>query len=301
MRLLDWLTAERVTVPVSGGSLEEVLAELARGLPSSLLSGEDGRRKFARDVAFGSRGEVLRLHSLMVGVVVEQEGLTRPLAFLGISPSGFRVTAEGKETPGEAQALLLILVPGRSSSFRARVVPELRRFFSDEVRVGALLEADTPEEVLAVPGLAALEFPEHATVAEALDPVQYRVYPETPVEELVGLMIRRELHAVPVVGEGYEVLGIVTTGDLLRHLLARSRKEEEREGTARDVMTRTVLCVSEDQELREVSQLMVNRDVEQLPVVRDGQLVGFITRDTALASLFAGAAAAAGNDRSTSK
>jgi CBS domain-containing protein len=53
-------------------------------------------------------------------------------------------------------------------------------------------------------------------------------------------------------------------------------------------MTRTVLCVSEDQELREVSQLMVNRDVEQLPVVREGQLVGFITRDSALSALFGG-------------
>jgi CBS domain-containing protein len=51
-------------------------------------------------------------------------------------------------------------------------------------------------------------------------------------------------------------------------------------------MTRAVLCVSEDQELREVAQLMVNRDVEQLPVVRDGQLVGFITRDSVLAALF---------------
>jgi predicted transcriptional regulator len=30
---------------------------------------------------------------------------------------------------------------------------------------------------------------------------------------------------------------------------------------------------------------MVNRDVAQLPVVREGELIGFLTRDTALQRL----------------
>ncbi|HSG49985.1 MAG TPA: CBS domain-containing protein, partial [Longimicrobiales bacterium] len=156
----------------------------------------------------------------------------------------------------------------------------------------SLLAAPDPRAALNVPGLDRLRFPEQPQVAEAVQAVRYRVYPETPVAELVDLMIRRSLHAVPVVGEGYEVLGIVTTGDALEHLLARARTGGEEEGTARDIMTRAVLCVSEEQELREVAQLMVNRDVEQLPVVREGQLVGFITRDSVLEALFGGAPAA---------
>jgi CBS domain-containing protein len=51
-------------------------------------------------------------------------------------------------------------------------------------------------------------------------------------------------------------------------------------------MTRTVLCVSEDQSLLEAANLMVNRDVEQLPVVREGELIGFLTRDAILRILF---------------
>ena len=54
---------------------------------------------------------------------------------------------------------------------------------------------------------------------------------------------------------------------------------------ARDVMTRSVLCVSEDQTLVDVASLMVNRDVEQLPVVREGELVGFVTREAVLRAL----------------
>ena len=43
-------------------------------------------------------------------------------------------------------------------------------------------------------------------------------------------------------------------------------------------MTRQVLCVSPDQPLAEVASLMMNKDVERVPVVRDGRLVGFLTR-----------------------
>jgi CBS domain-containing protein len=43
--------------------------------------------------------------------------------------------------------------------------------------------------------------------------------------------------------------------------------------------------VSEDQTLVDAANMMVNRDVEQLPVVRDGELVGFVTRKSILRAL----------------
>ena len=131
-------------------------------------------------------------------------------------------------------------------------------------------------------------------VEHALTSVRYRVYPDTPFEEVLDLIVRRQLHAVPVVGEAYEVLGIITTGDALGTLLSSVRGREGGSGEAgsglkaRDVMTRTVLCVSEDQLLTEAAQMMANRDVEQLPVVREGALVGFLTRDSVLIALRGG-------------
>jgi CBS domain-containing protein len=44
------------------------------------------------------------------------------------------------------------------------------------------------------------------------------------------------------------------------------------------VMTRQVLCVSPDQPLAEVASLMTNKDVDRVPVVQEGRLVGFLTR-----------------------
>ena len=128
-------------------------------------------------------------------------------------------------------------------------------------------------------------------VEHAFDAVQYRVYPETPLTEVVDLMVRRTLHAIPVVGEQYEVLGIITTGDALDRVLREGpgedgeSREERGALTARDVMTRAVLCVSETQPLLDAARMMVNRNVEQLPVVRDGERIGLITRDAVLGAL----------------
>lgn len=129
------------------------------------------------------------------------------------------------------------------------------------------------------------------SVEYVFDAVQYRVYPDTPWVEVVDLMVRRRARAIPVVGEQYEVLGIITTGDALRRVLRDGPSDDTTgsEGgnglTARDVMTRAVLCVSETQPLLDAARIMMNRDVEQLPVVRDGELIGLITRDAILRAL----------------
>lgn len=121
-------------------------------------------------------------------------------------------------------------------------------------------------------------------VEHALTPLSYRIYSDTPVTEVIQLMLRRGLRAVPVVGKELEVLGVITAGDLLPFALpdASEGAEGGKEGepTARDVMTRSVLCVSEEQTLLEASRAMLGREVGQLPVVREGELIGFIDRMT---------------------
>ena len=128
-------------------------------------------------------------------------------------------------------------------------------------------------------------------VEHAFEAVQYRVYPDTPLAEVVDLMVRRGTGAIPVVGEQYEVLGIIRTGDALTRVLRDGPGEEDEGGeqraalTAGDIMTRAVLCVSETEPLLDAARMMLHREVEQLPVVRDGELIGLITRDAVLAAL----------------
>ena len=123
-------------------------------------------------------------------------------------------------------------------------------------------------------------------VEDVVEPIQYRVYPDTPYSEVADLMVRRELQAIPVVGEDYEFLGVITTGEAMNEFVSQARAESVGGGsatsppepTAREIMTRTVMCISEEQSLIEAASIMVNRDVEQLPVIREGEIVGLLTR-----------------------
>ncbi|MGI9625576.1 MAG: CBS domain-containing protein [Longimicrobiales bacterium] len=133
--------------------------------------------------------------------------------------------------------------------------------------------------------LSDIAYADTTLVEHAVTPLSFRIYPDTPISEVVELMLRRNIDAVPVVGGDHEVLGVITAGDILPHRvpdgeLAREAPPEAL--TARDLMTRSVLCVTEEQSLAEASRAMVNRGVEQLPIVREGELVGFLERRTVL-------------------
>lgn len=128
-------------------------------------------------------------------------------------------------------------------------------------------------------------------VEDVIEPVSHRISPDTKLADVIDLIVRRRVGAVPVVGDRSEVLGIITSGDALDQVLRGSATEDGVSGdqlTARDVMTRTVLCVSEGQPIIEAAHMMVHKKVEQLPVVRDGELVGMVTRSKVLRALHLG-------------
>ena len=111
--------------------------------------------------------------------------------------------------------------------------------------------------------------------------------PSMSVGELADMLVRRRLRAVPVIDEEGIILGMVTDHQVMLHLLPMLDEDKSvsravgpslKVGEVRDIMERTVLCVNETEPLADVIRLMLDKELERLPVVRDGQLVGFITR-----------------------
>jgi CBS domain-containing protein len=297
MKLADLLLDDWIAIPMHVGDLGEALHVLLSRLSGAGLRAEGDVARLAADLASGSAGELVRVNADVVLVLGRVEGLEAMSVTLGVSAAPFRVT-QGKAA-GTARAVLVLLTPRALQTIRSEVVPTLVRVLRDEERTRRLLAADTVVEVRALRELMDTELRERHLVGDALTPARYRVRPDTPLLEVVDLMVRRELRAVPVVGERLEVLGLITVGDALKELIPRRGagaqpkpgEEAERPGAAlqaRDVMTRSVLCVSEDQPLIDAASMMMNRGVDQLPVVREGELVGFLTRDAILKLLFTG-------------
>jgi CBS domain-containing protein len=121
------------------------------------------------------------------------------------------------------------------------------------------------------------------------------VHPDTPVGELVRILLERDLRSVPVVDDD-RLVGIVTNRDLVERAglsarvellaaLGGAALERELAGsparvrTAGDVMTRDVVRVSPDESLERAAHTMAEHRIKRLPVVdAGGRLVGIISR-----------------------
>ncbi len=128
---------------------------------------------------------------------------------------------------------------------------------------------------------------------------------DTPLSDVVELLLRRDVKALPVLDPRRRVVGIITGGDLLTRGGVGLRLSIERELdpgalreqfralargrlTARDVMTRHVHTVGPDTDLATVIRLMAAHRVKRLPVV-DGEktLVGIVSRADVLRTIAA--------------
>lgn len=138
------------------------------------------------------------------------------------------------------------------------------------------------------------------------------VGPDTEVRTVARRLIERRISAVPVVDHEDRILGIVSEGDLMRRpesdterhpswwlaLLAmpeeKARDYLKSHGlTAKDLMSRDVVTVAEDTPLVEVATLLERHRIKRVPVVREGKIVGIVSRANLLHGLVAREAAPA--------
>jgi CBS domain-containing protein len=151
--------------------------------------------------------------------------------------------------------------------------------------------------------------PEHKTM-RAKDIMKTNVVtvgPKATVGEVAALMYKRGISGIPVVEDG-KIVGLVSEGDLIRRQEIGSATGPRswwlaifgRENLARDyvlsharqvgdIMTRDVVTVGEEAPLAEIAALFASRHIKRVPVVRDGQLVGLVSRANLIQAL-AGAA-----------
>lgn len=81
---------------------------------------------------------------------------------------------------------------------------------------------------------------------------------------------------MPVISEEDRVVGFISEQDVLAALRGSRRLEEI---AVREIMTPIVVVAEENATLEEASQAMEDLHIHRLPVVRDEQLIGTITRN----------------------
>ena len=278
MKLGDLLRPERIRIPLRARTLRDAVLETG-----ALFGPSEGS-------PFGGSA-YLQLGSSPSGLTrmgsATDPGRTRePSIALAVAPQALDEAqrhAGGREAP---RIILLVLLPvGVERDVRFR----LEAAFSDPETEGAIIRCGSAEQLLGLRRLTECELRVALRVEDVMEPVSYRIYADTPLDEVLDLIVRRRLSAVPVVGEGLQVRGVITADEILRYGLrsagARPAPGEE-PPRASDVMSRSVMCVSDDELLDNAAQLMAKRHVDQLPVVRNGEFAGFLKREDVLSALF---------------
>ena len=111
----------------------------------------------------------------------------------------------------------------------------------------------------------------HSLMQDAL----YTVGPTSTGARIADILSEHGFGSVPVIEDDRRLIGIVSEFDLLR---AMQEEKDLRDVRAAEVMTRDVVTVHEDMPLMDLVQLLQDRHLIRVPVVRERTLIGIVAR-----------------------
>lgn len=145
---------------------------------------------------------------------------------------------------------------------------------------------------------------------DVMTPEVVSVSPDTTTRRVAELLRDKGISAVPVVDEEGAPIGMVSEGDLIGRdeterearrdwwltllaegealspdFLANLRSQER---TAREVMSSPMVTIGEETELGEIARMLAAYRIKRMPVVRDGRIVGIVSRADLVRALAAG-------------
>jgi CBS domain-containing protein len=119
-------------------------------------------------------------------------------------------------------------------------------------------------------------------VADLMQTELESVAPDMTVAQAVIRLSDAHVHGVPVVDTGGQIVGVLTTTDVL-NAAAETAGSEDRERlfdqtTVEEIMTPRPMTVDPDTDVKEAAQQMLYLEVHRLFVEHDGQLMGVISQ-----------------------
>jgi CBS-domain-containing membrane protein len=144
-------------------------------------------------------------------------------------------------------------------------------------------------------------------------------HPQAPVSEVAKLLVDNDISALPVVDHAGHVVGVISEADLMRRQELGSEKTRpwwleaitpgatlakefahSRGKRVEELMSTKVISATEDAPLREIASLLEKHRIKRLPILKNGKLVGIVSRSNLVQALASGKSdkvPAAENDR----
>ena len=106
-----------------------------------------------------------------------------------------------------------------------------------------------------------------------------RLSADLPMASVIGVFDKINSSWLPVIDQEGTMLGLLTWADTRRaeKLIESGPQPSDHELLVRDFMTTKYLFVTENMPIEEAARIMIDYDISELPVVKDGYFAGIIT------------------------
>jgi len=285
------LSAEQIESRLRAASYAEVLDEL--GAFAVRQSQVVDRERLLRQISSLGAEDTVALGGGAFLLHLRSEAVDGVLVAMGISEAERRVPTEsGEETRGRV-FVLVVARPDATRDYLEAVATVAAMLRQDGI-VEAILEAGSAQAVAALPGIRDAPRVQKLSVVDVMEPATQRVYPDMELSEAARLMVRGRHSGLPVVNKNDEIVGMISEKDLIRSFLpgylrvfdgGEDALGRGAQRTVKDVMAKAVLCLPTDASISEAASIIVNKNVDPLPLTRDGKWVGLISRRSLIRKL----------------
>lgn len=102
--------------------------------------------------------------------------------------------------------------------------------------------------------------------------------PDTDLFEAINQLLEHRITGAPVICKDGKLVGLLSEADCLKAILTLTYHEEEMGGRVGDYMSPEVYTINHDADIIAVAEDFITNGRRRLPVVKDGKLVGQISR-----------------------
>ncbi|HET6361998.1 MAG TPA: CBS domain-containing protein [Gemmatimonadota bacterium] len=288
------LDAAQISPPLEATSYAEVLDELA-AFAARQPGVVDGERFMSQVTSLGA-DDTIAVGGGAFLPHLKSDAIDREVVVMGITARPLRVPVEsGEETRG--RLFVLVAAPPDEHAGYLEKVASIAAALRGEDAVDAILEAGEPGRIAALTAIREAPRVQRLSVLDVMDPAAQRVYPDMALPDAARVLIRGRHSALPVVNKRDEIVGMVSEKDLIKAFLpgylrisgGASGEDGGRESAdrtlVRDVMSKAVLCLPVEASINEAASIIVNKNVDPLPLTREGKWVGLISRRSLIRKL----------------
>ena len=114
------------------------------------------------------------------------------------------------------------------------------------------------------------------------------VYEHDLLSQAAHLMMRFKISGMPVLSKDNQIVGIITSTDLMRLMgeCVRDKDGSLKAAKIGEQMSRSVHTIQEDTPLNKIIQLMTEKNIHTIPVVENHVIVGIIGRRDVLNAFY---------------